>query len=78
VAALRQAGLDSIEVLPTYRTTAALAQELRDRIKDSSLVTRALAFPFLAGAVRLERWGVTGGEARAMVATARRPGPGQA
>jgi len=72
-AALRHAGLDSVEVRPTYRTTAALAQELRDRIKGSGLAVRALAFPFLAGAVRLERWGLTGGEAKAMVATARRP-----
>jgi len=72
-AALHRAGLESIEVRPTYRTTAAVAQELRDRIKDSGLAIRALAFPFLAGAVRLERWGLTGGEAKAMVATARRP-----
>lgn len=72
-AALRSAGLVSVEVRPTYRTTAALAQELRDRIKGSNVGIRALAFPFLAGAVRLERWGLTGGEAKAMVATARRP-----
>lgn len=72
-AALRQAGLEQVEVRPTYRTTATLAQEIRDRIKDSGLPVRAAAFPALAAAVRLERWGVTGGRANALLAIARRP-----
>lgn len=71
-AALRRAGLDSVEVRPTYRATAAVAQETRDRIKESSLVIRAAAFPALATAVRLERWGITGGRANALLAVARR------
>jgi SAM-dependent methyltransferase len=72
-AALRRAGLEPIEVRPTYRSLAAAAQEVRDRIKDSSLPVRAAAFPALAAAVRLERWGITFGGAKALLATARRP-----
>jgi SAM-dependent methyltransferase len=70
--ALQRAGLDRIDVRPTFRGTAALAQEIRDRIRDSRLAIRASAFPLLAGAVRLERWGITGGRPKALLATARR------
>ena len=66
-------GLERIEVAPTYRTTAALAQEVRDRIKDRRPAVRALAFPAMAGAVRLERWGLTVGRPSALFATARQP-----
>src|SRR5205823_9654053 len=38
---LRRAGLEQVEVRPTYRFTATLAQEARDRIKDSGLAVRA-------------------------------------
>jgi trans-aconitate methyltransferase len=69
---LADAGLERIEIEPTYRTTAALAQELRDRIKDGPLALRAGAFPALIGAVGLERRGLTGGRASALFATARR------
>ncbi len=72
-AALRGAGLEQVEVEPTYRATAAVAQEVRDRIKDSGVALRAAAFPALAGAVRLERWGLTGGRANALIASGRRP-----
>jgi trans-aconitate methyltransferase len=68
--ALREAGLERIEVTPTYRTTAALAQEVRDRIKGKRLALRAAAFPAMAAAVRLERWGLTGGRPNALFATA--------
>jgi len=68
---LEGAGLERIEIVPTYRTTAALAQEARDRIKDRGLALRAAAFPAMAAAVRLERWGLTGGRASALFATAR-------
>jgi trans-aconitate methyltransferase len=71
--ALRRAGLDGVEVSPTFRVTAAAAQEVRDRIKGSRLAVRAATFPALAAAVRLERWGITGGRARALLATGRRP-----
>lgn len=72
--ALRGAGLEDVEVRPTYRGLAAAAQETRDRIKERGLLVRLLAFPFLAGAVRLERMGVTFGRANALLATARRAG----
>jgi SAM-dependent methyltransferase len=72
-AAVRGAGLEQVEVRPTYRTTATVAQEMRDRIKDSGLAIRAAAFPALAAAVRLERWGITGGRANALLALGRRP-----
>jgi trans-aconitate methyltransferase len=70
-AMLSDAGLERIEIEPTYRTTAALAQELRDRIKDGPLPLRAAAYPAMLGAVGLERRGLTGGRASALFATAR-------
>jgi trans-aconitate methyltransferase len=72
-AALREAGLEKIEVVPTYRSLAAASQEVRDRIKDSALLIRLAAFPFLVAAVWLEDVGVTWGRANALLATARRP-----
>lgn len=71
-AALRGAGLDDVEVRPTYRGLAAAAQDVRDRIKGSGLLIRLLAFPFLAAAVRLERMGITFGQPNALVAVGRR------
>lgn len=70
---LEDVGLARIEVKPTYRTTAALAQEIRDRIKGRRLALRAVAFPAMAAAARLERWGLTGGRPSALFATAHRP-----
>ena len=70
---ITRAGLEIERIEPTYRFTAVLAQETRDRIKGSGLAVRTLAFPALAGAVRLERLGITGGAARAFLAVARRP-----
>jgi SAM-dependent methyltransferase len=67
---LGELGLTEIEVRPTYRGLAAAAQEIRDRIKDRGLLVRLLAFPFLAAAVRLERWGLTFGRPNALMATA--------
>jgi SAM-dependent methyltransferase len=72
--ALREAGLEDVSVRPTYRSLAAAAQEIRDRIKDRGLLVRLLAFPLLAGAVRLERAGVTFGRPNALLAVGRRPG----
>jgi trans-aconitate 2-methyltransferase len=72
-AALRKAGLEPLELRPTYRSLAAGAQEIRDRIKGSALPVRLLAFPFLALAVRLERWGLAWGRPSAILALARRP-----
>lgn len=70
---LEEAGLERVEIVPTYRTTAALAQEIRDRIKGRRLALRAAAFPAMVAAVRLERWGLTGGRPSALFATAQRP-----
>jgi trans-aconitate methyltransferase len=72
-AALQGAGLERIEVKPTYRSLAAAAQEIRDRIKDSPLPIRLAAFPFLAAAVWLEQIGVTWGGPNALIGTGRRP-----
>ena len=71
-AALREAGLEGVEVWPTYRSVATAAQDVRDRIKDSGLLVRLLAFPFLAAAVRLERMGVTFGQPNALLAVGTR------
>jgi SAM-dependent methyltransferase len=71
--ALREAGLEQIEVQPTFRAAAAAAQEVRDRIKDAPLVVRLVAFPFLAVAVWAERLGVTWGRPNALIATGRQP-----
>jgi trans-aconitate methyltransferase len=73
-ALLQEVGFTEIEVRPTYRSLAAAAQEVRDRIKDRGLLVRTLAFPFLAAAVRLERAGLTWGRGSALLATARRAG----
>lgn len=73
-ALLEEVGCAEVEVRPTYRSLAAAAQEVRDRIKDRGLLVRLLAFPFLAAAVRLERAGLTFGRANALLAVGRRPG----
>lgn len=69
---LREVGLEPVQMRPTYRSLAAAAQEVRDRIKGSALPVRLLAFPFLAAAVRLERWGLTWGRPSAILALAHR------
>ena len=69
----RRPASSGIEVTPTYRSLATAAQELRDRIKGSALPIRLVAFPFLVGAVWLERLGITWGRPNALLATARRP-----
>jgi SAM-dependent methyltransferase len=69
---LRGADLEPVAMRPTYRSLAAAAQEVRDRIKGSPLPIRLLAFPFLAAAVRLERWGLTWGRPSATLVIAHR------
>ncbi|HEX6229836.1 MAG TPA: methyltransferase domain-containing protein, partial [Solirubrobacterales bacterium] len=71
---LEAAGLEAVEVRPTFRSVVAVAQELRDRVKDSPLALRLALFPPLAAAVVAERHGLTWGPPNAMLATARRPG----
>jgi SAM-dependent methyltransferase len=69
----RQGGFDSVELEGTYRSLAAAAQELRDRIKGRGLLVRMVAFPPLAGTVVLEHHGITWGRSNAIFALARRP-----
>jgi SAM-dependent methyltransferase len=71
-ALLRRAGLEPIEITYTFRATAAVAQEVRDKIKDGSLAVRAGAFPLFAMAAWLELHGATAGRANALLAVARR------
>jgi trans-aconitate methyltransferase len=73
-AVLGRVGLEAVETKGTYRSLAAAAQEIRDRIKDAALPIRLLAFPFLAAAVRLETLGLTWGRSNAIFAAGRRPG----
>jgi len=70
---VRAAGLEPVELRPTYRSLAAAAQEIRDRIKGAPLPVRLLAFPFLAAAVRVEHLGLTWGKPSATLVLARRP-----
>ncbi|HXR60924.1 MAG TPA: class I SAM-dependent methyltransferase [Solirubrobacterales bacterium] len=72
-AMLGRAGLASIGVRGTYRSLAAAAQEVRDRIKARRLLVRVAAFPFLATAVLLEHRGLTWGPPNAILAVGRRP-----
>jgi SAM-dependent methyltransferase len=72
-AMLSDAGLDRIEVRPTYRALATAAQELRDRVKGAPIAIRLALFPLFAAAVRLERLGLTWGRANALIAAGRRP-----
>lgn len=72
-ALLARTGLTEIETRGTYRSLAAAAQEIRDRIKGRSVWVRLLAFPFLAAAVRLEHLGITWGRPNAIFASGRRP-----
>lgn len=72
-ALLGRIGLEGVETRGTYRSLAAAAQEVRDRIKGMPLAVRLLAFPFLAAAVRLEHLGLTWGRSNAIFAQGRRP-----
>jgi trans-aconitate methyltransferase len=65
---LEDAGLERVHVRPTFYSMVNLAQELRDRVKDSRLAVRLALFPLFAAAVRLERWGIRWGPANAMIA----------
>lgn len=67
------AGLTAVRTRGVYRSLAAAAQEVRDRIKDRSLPLRLLAFPFLAAAVWLERHGLSWGRPNAILVVGRRP-----
>lgn len=72
---LSDAGTEVCEIRPTFRATAAVAQEVRDRLKTAALTVRCALFPVLTGAAWLEAHGVTGGRSSAFIGVARRPGP---
>jgi trans-aconitate methyltransferase len=72
-ALLAKTGLERVEARGTYRSLAAAAQEIRDRIKATPLPVRLFAFPFLAAAVWLESHGITWGRPNAIFAVGRRP-----
>jgi ubiquinone/menaquinone biosynthesis C-methylase UbiE len=71
-ALLRRVGLEPVEIRPTFRATAAIAQEARDRIKASAVALRLAVFPLLVTAAWLERHGFTAGHPSALLAVARR------
>lgn len=72
-AGLREAGLERVQIRPTFHAVTQLAQELRDRIKDRGTAVRAAAFPAMVAAVRAERWGLTAGEPNALFALSHKP-----
>jgi len=63
-------GLTVIELHGSYRRLVQVAQEMRDRIKQAPTWVRALAFPVMVLAVRLEAAGATWGRAQALFAVA--------
>lgn len=69
---LHGAGLEGIELRPTFRSLAAAAQEVRDRIKGAGLAVRLAAFPLLVGSARAESRGLTWGRPNALLAVAHR------
>jgi ubiquinone/menaquinone biosynthesis C-methylase UbiE len=69
---LAGAGLANVRVKGTCRGLVRFAQEVRDHIKSAPVWLRALAFPLMVTAVRLERHGITWGRERALFALARR------
>lgn len=71
-----QLNLVDVEVAPTFRGTATLAQEVRDRIKGGPLPIRMLLFPLMVTAVGLERAGLTWGPSRALFTRGRRSAAG--
>ena len=68
---LSRAGLSPTVVRPSTRAVVRLAQEIRDRIKDRGRTLQLVAYPLSLAAVRLERWGLVWGRARALFVEAR-------
>jgi SAM-dependent methyltransferase len=63
-------GLVAQSVTPTFRRTVALAQDVRDRLRPRSRYGQLALLPLMAGAVALERAGVTWGPPRALFVVA--------
>jgi 2-polyprenyl-3-methyl-5-hydroxy-6-metoxy-1,4-benzoquinol methylase len=75
VAMIEDTGLTVLEVSGSYRRLVQLAQEIRDRIKHAPVWIRALVFPAMVLAVRLEAAGITWGREQALFALAARTQP---
>lgn len=75
VSMIEETGLTVLEIRGSYRRLVQLAQEIRDRIKHAPVWVRALAFPAMVLAVRLEGVGVTWGREQALFALATRTQP---
>lgn len=75
VAMIEETGLTVLEIRGSYRRLVQVAQEIRDRIKHAPIWVRALAFPAMVLAVRLEGAGVTWGREQALFALAARAQP---
>jgi SAM-dependent methyltransferase len=69
---LERSGLEVERIRATTRATLQLGEEARERVRGASLKTRALAFPLLRAAVRLERAGLTWGAPRGFFVEARK------
>ena len=67
---LTELGLEVEALQPTFRRTAALAQDVRDLLKRRSRRTQLMMLPFLVAAVRLERAGLTWGAPRGLFVVA--------
>ena len=74
-AMIEEAGLTVLEIRGSYRRLVQLAQEIRDRIKHAPVWVRALAFPVMLLAVRLEGVKITWGREQALFAVATRAQP---
>lgn len=63
-------GLEVRAMTPAFRRTVALAQDVRDRLKRRGRFTQLALLPVMAGAVALERAGVTWGPPRGLFVVA--------
>jgi ubiquinone/menaquinone biosynthesis C-methylase UbiE len=70
---LAELGLEDVRISETCRGLVRLAQELLDGVTSRRPALRAVVSGALAGAVRLERAGLTWGHGRALIVTGRRP-----
>lgn len=70
LAVLRGLGLEVQEMTPTFRRTVALAQDVRDRLRPRGRYAQLALLPLMAGAVALERAGLTWGPPRALFVVA--------
>lgn len=69
-AVLDRLEMDVHELHPTFRRTAALAQDVRDLLKRRSRFTQLFMLPMMAAAVELERAGFTWGPPRGLFVVA--------